>query len=105
MNADKAIRRLEVMKTTYDGYEIAEKDLFLRGPGDFFSHSSEYNFRQSGGFEFRFASMCDDGDLFESAFSTAKSIVELDPPLRMAQHRGLREKVEQQMFVSLSTIS
>ena len=41
------------MKTTYDGFEIAEKDLLLRGPGDFFSSVSDNNLRQSGGFEFK----------------------------------------------------
>ena len=51
------------MRTTYDGYEIAEKDLLLRGPGDFFSQISADSFRQSGGFEFRFAKLCDDSTL------------------------------------------
>ncbi|MBO5908642.1 MAG: ATP-dependent DNA helicase RecG [Clostridia bacterium] len=105
INSDKATARLNVMKTTYDGYEIAEKDLFLRGPGDFLSHNSDNNFRQSGGFEFRFASMCDDSDLFQSAFSAAKSIVDSDPLLEDAEHLGLRSHVENYLKVSSSFIS
>ena len=105
IKSDKARARLEVMKNTYDGYEIAEKDLFLRGPGDFLSHNSDNNFRQSGGFEFRFASMCDDAELFESAFSSAKAIVESDPSLTLPEHLELRRSVEDYLNITLSTIS
>ncbi len=105
IKADKARARLSIMKNTYDGYEIAEKDLYLRGPGDFFSINSDNNFRQSGGFDFKFASMCDDGDLFEAAFSAAKAIVEADPHLELSEHRLLKERVEEHLKVSVSSIS
>ncbi len=105
MKAERAVARLNIMKSTYDGYEIAEKDLFLRGPGDFFSHNSDNNLRQSGGFNFKFASMCDDGELFESAFSTAKAIVSEDPALELSEHRLLKKKVEEHLQLSLSSIS
>lgn len=90
MKSDKARARLDVMKTTCDGYAIAEKDLMLRGPGDFFSRKSEDNIRQSGGFSFKFAKICDDNDLFENAFSTARSIVESDPELQLEEHTLLK---------------
>jgi len=105
MKTEKSTARLNIMKSTYDGYEIAEKDLFLRGPGDFLSHNSGDNFRQSGGFEFRFASMCDESDLFENAFSAAKSIVEKDSLLENDEHLELRKRVEGYLNLSLSTIS
>lgn len=104
-NAEKSRERLEVMRTVYDGYEIAERDLILRGPGEFFSKNSDNNLRQSGGFEFRFAQMCDDSDLFESAFETAKSIVKDDPTLSLEEHRQLKEEVNRYLFNSSSTIS
>jgi len=72
INSPKSSNRLEVMRTTYDGYEIAEKDLKLRGPGDFFSTINSENLRQSGGFDFKFASMCDDSNLLSAAFSAQR---------------------------------
>ncbi|MBE6537262.1 MAG: ATP-dependent DNA helicase RecG [Ruminococcaceae bacterium] len=91
MKTEKALSRLNIMKTTYDGYEIADKDLMLRGPGDFFSNNSNDNFRQSGGFEFKFAKLCDDTDLFSSAFATAKEIFARDPELALPEHSALRD--------------
>ena len=102
---EKAEARLQVMRTTYDGYEIAEKDLFLRGPGDFFSHNIDNNLRQSGGFEFRFASMCDDGALFEDAFSTAKAIIESDPSLVREEHAELKKRLGMHLDLSSAAIS
>lgn len=90
MKTEKALARLGIMKSTYDGYEIADKDLMLRGPGDFFSSNTNENFRQSGGFEFKFAKLCNDNELFAAAFATAKSIVERDPDLEFEEHLGLK---------------
>ena len=105
MNSERARSRLEVMRTTYDGYEIAEKDLLLRGPGEFFSSNSGNNLRQSGGFDFKFAAMCDSTDLMENAFSTAKSILNTDPDLSMPHHARLRRETERIISASSSTIS
>jgi ATP-dependent DNA helicase RecG len=103
--SEKSLSRLNVMKTTYDGYEIAEKDLLQRGPGDFFLRNSSDNIRQSGGFDFKFASMCDDTDLFSSAFATAKQIINADPNLDLPIHKGLKEAVIDKLNASSSTIS
>ena len=105
IKSPKSKERLEVMRTTYDGFEIAEKDLLLRGPGDFFSSVSGDNLRQSGGFEFKFASMSDSTELFRSAFSAAKSIIELDPELNLPAHAGLKGEVSKKLKVASSTIS
>ena len=105
INSPKSRERLEVMRTTYDGFEIAEKDLLLRGPGDFFSSVSDNNMRQSGGFEFRYSSMCDSSELLTSAFSVAKSIVESDPNLSLPIHAELRKETDRRIKVSQSTIS
>ncbi len=105
INSPKSRERLEVMRTTYDGFEIAEKDLVLRGPGDFFSSVSDNNLRQSGGFEFRFASMCDSSDLLTKAFQVAKSIVGSDPNLEKSAHRELKAEIDRRFSVSESTIS
>ena len=105
INSPNSRERLEVMRTTYDGFEIAEKDLLLRGPGDFFSSVSDNNMRQSGGFEFRYSSMCDSSELLTSAFSVAKSIVESDPNLSLPIHAELRKETDRRIKVSQSTIS
>ena len=102
---EKSTSRLEVMRTTYDGYAIAEKDLAMRGPGDFFSRNNANNMRQSGGFEFKFASACDDRQLFDDAFSVAKAIVEVDPTLSMPEHAELRSLVESALANGSSSIS
>ena len=105
MTGEKATSRLEVMRTTYDGFEIAEKDLKLRGPGDFFSTNTPDNLRQSGGFEFKFATMCDDTELFDAAFAAAKSIVSSDPELKSPEYTALRAPIEKIIGRSLSSIS
>lgn len=101
----KTKERLEVMRTTSDGFDIAEKDLLLRGPGDFFSSVSGDNLRQSGGFEFKFASECDSTELFTAAFSAAKAIIESDPELSLPIHSGLKAEIDKRISISSLTIS
>ena len=97
--------RLDVMKSTYDGYEIAEKDLTLRGPGDFFSKNSEENIRQSGGLQFRFASMTSDSSILNLSFSIAKELLSNDPDLSASEHLGLKNEVQKRIYAEESTIS
>ncbi len=101
---EKSKARLEIMRTTYDGYEIAEKDLVLRGPGDFFASDAK-NMRQSGGFEFKLAKLCDDHTLFAKAFESAKSIVESDPELISEENHLLKKEVSKYIIPLTSTIS
>ena len=103
--SEKSDARLDVMKTTYDGFEIAEKDLLLRGPGDFFSSADGESLRQSGGFEFKLATMCDDTDLFTAAFSAAKALVSDDPELEKEENQRLRVELERYLAPRASTIS
>lgn len=105
MTGEKSMARLNVMKSTCDGFEIAERDLALRGPGDFFATNTDNNLRQSGGFGFKFASMCDDNNLFSAAFATAKQIINIDPSLDLPIHQGLKEAVINKLNASSSTIS
>lgn len=105
VNSEKSNARLDVMKSTYDGYEIAEKDLLLRGPGDFFSSINGDTLRQSGGFSFKFASMCDDYDLFSKAFADAKMIIERDPELKADEHSALKNDISRRLSIDISTIS
>ena len=104
-SAEKSRERLEVMRTTYDGFEIAERDLALRGPGDFFSSNKDNNLRQSGGFEFKFAEIFNDSELTKSAFEIAKSIITRDPELQLPEHAGLRRELDGMLSASNSTVS
>ena len=88
---EAAKARLEVMRTTYDGYTIAEQDLIQRGPGDFLASSGNSSIRQSGGFQLQAAEGFQDTDLMERAFSYARHILSSDPDLD--DHPLLREDV------------
>ncbi len=76
---EEARARLETMRTTHDGYLVAEQDLKQRGPGDFLVSTGSDNIRQSGGLSFRFASLCEVTDLLSAAPEGAKAILALSP--------------------------
>ena len=82
---EEAQRRVDTMVATNDGFRIAEVDLELRGPGEFFGT------RQSGLPEFRVADLLRDASSLEEARREAVAIVSADPELRGPEHRGLRE--------------
>jgi ATP-dependent DNA helicase RecG len=82
---EEAQRRIDAMVATTDGFKIAEADLELRGPGEFFGT------RQSGLPEFRVADLLRDGPLLEEARREAQAIIAADPELRDPAHRGLRD--------------
>ena len=76
-----ARERLMIMKRSHDGYEIAERDLAMRGPGDFLRGASGEEVRQSGGVRFRLAELCEDSGLLSAAFDEARALLALDPEL------------------------
>lgn len=78
---DTAKARLEVMRTTYDGFRIAEQDLAQRGPGDFLAADPTGGIRQSGGFRLRLAEGWPDGALMDRAFEEARAVLAADPDL------------------------
>jgi len=81
--------RLETMAETTDGFRIAEVDLSLRGPGEFFG------IRQSGFPEFKIANLVEDGELVTLARREAFDLVDRDPQLRAASHASIRHHFEQ----------
>jgi ATP-dependent DNA helicase RecG len=78
---DVARERLDTMRREYDGFKIAEKDLLLRGPGDFIKGSSDPVIRQSGGLKFRLADMSEDVGVLSEAYEAAKKLIEASPNL------------------------
>jgi ATP-dependent DNA helicase RecG len=79
-----ARRRIEAMTGTHDGFKIAEVDLSVRGPGEFFGT------RQSGLPEFRVADLVRDGAMLEEARQEALPLIARDPNLSQHEHRPLR---------------
>lgn len=80
--------RLKKMVETTDGFEIAEADLKLRGPGDFLGT------KQSGLPEFKYADIVEDRMLLESAKNAARDVVQSDPELRSSEHQRLKKVFE-----------
>jgi len=80
-----AERRLRVMEKTADGFEIAEEDLAIRGPGEFMG------VRQSGLPDFRIANILRDGELLDRARKEAFLVSSSDPNLEDPEHTLLRE--------------
>jgi ATP-dependent DNA helicase RecG len=78
--------RLRVISETNDGFELAEEDLKIRGPGEFFGT------RQSGLPDIKLARLSDTR-LLEMARNEAKSLFESDPELSQPEHRLLSRKL------------
>lgn len=81
--------RLEILNKTNDGFKIAEEDLKLRGPGDFFG------VRQSGDFDFGIADIYTDAKVLKSASEAAGEVLDKDPGLELEENRYLAEKVSE----------
>jgi len=76
--------RLDVLRRTTDGFEIAEADFRLRGPGDLLG------LRQSGLPAFRVLELARDANLIETARTDAKSVLRADPTLGGARGVAVR---------------
>ena len=79
-----SVERLKVMTRTSDGFEIAEADLILRGPGEFFGT------RQSGLPNLRLANIIQDAPLLEAAKTEAMQLAQADPSLQQPEHQLLK---------------
>jgi ATP-dependent DNA helicase RecG len=84
-SSEEARRRLQAMERTTDGFQIAEEDLMLRGPGEFFGT------RQSGLPDFRVAHLIRDTPILIEARREAFQLIQEDPELIQPSHLGLRE--------------
>ncbi len=82
----EAVERLRAMETIQDGFRLAEKDLEMRGPGDFFGT------RQSGMPPLRLARLSDTPTL-ELARRVAQELYDQDPDLSRPEHAPLAERV------------
>lgn len=81
----KARERLKIMEKSNSGFDIAEKDLELRGPGDFFG------IRQSGLPEFKLANLLKDIAVLKKAGEAAKEIIEQDRYLEKEENKSIKK--------------
>ena len=84
---EEAIRRLKVMCETTDGFRIADQDLKLRGPGDFFGD------RQHGLPEMKIADFLSDMSLLKEAQNAAQAVYAADPTLALPENKLLQMAV------------
>ena len=82
-----AVSRLNIMTRSRDGFEIAEHDLKLRGPGELFST------RQHGLPDLKIANIVEDFELLNLARRDAFSLIEDDPTLTKPAHAILRQEI------------
>ena len=78
------------MTSTTDGFVISEKDLEIRGWGDFFGK------KQSGLPEFKLANPIRDVEVLEAARKDAFQLVQQDPQLRKEENSGIRRKISEE---------
>ncbi|MBO5746168.1 MAG: ATP-dependent DNA helicase RecG [Clostridia bacterium] len=80
-------QRLKFMCSTTDGFKVADKDLELRGPGDFLGK------RQHGLPELKIADLSEDMELFRAAGNAAKELYRTDPTLKSPENQCLRTEI------------
>ena len=89
----KESKRLKILASSNDGFYIANEDLKLRGPGDF------YGIRQSGDFSFKIADIYQDADILKEAASDVDEIFLSDPELEspedvtLSRYMGFMQKI------------
>ena len=85
---EDAVKRLEIMNRSNDGFFIASEDLKLRGPGDIFG------IRQSGDLEFKLADIFTDAELLKQVSEEVKRLMDGDPLLQKEENQELKRKLD-----------
>ncbi|MCK9311090.1 MAG: ATP-dependent DNA helicase RecG [Bacteroidales bacterium] len=86
--SEESRKRINILTSSNDGFEIAEADLKLRGPGDL------EGTQQSGvAFDLKIANLAKDGPLIEYVRTIARSILEKDPELSLPEHLVLNKQL------------
>lgn len=85
---DKSRERIQTMVRTNDGFEIADVDLKLRGPGDMMG------VQQSGALDLKIADLGKDGKILQAAREAAKQVTREDPVLTHPKHLGIKTQLD-----------
>lgn len=80
--------RMRAMCETTDGYKIADTDLKLRGPGNFFGRE------QSGALPMKVADLAENSEILPEIDALSEQILKSDPKLEKPEHSGLKQNVE-----------
>lgn len=91
--------RMKVMEKTNDGFIISEKDLELRGPGEFFGT------RQHGLPEFKIANIYKDMDILKAAQEAARDILKEDPLLEDIKNEKIRQNIDKTFETAYKRLS
>lgn len=94
-----AKQRMKVMQSTNDGFVISEKDLELRGPGEFFGT------RQHGIPELRIANLYKDIDILKLAQEAATQLIKADKQLELPENRYLRDNIKKRFNFEVNGLS
>ncbi len=97
--SEVARERMKVMETTSDGFVISEKDLELRGPGDFFGT------RQHGIPDLKIANLYRDTDILKKAQEAAQRLFESDRMLKLPENRLLGQAVKEKYSSVIKSVS
>lgn len=84
-DTEKSRKRLDILNRSNDGFEIANEDLKLRGPGDFFG------IRQSGEMQFTLADIYQDAMILQQVAGEVTRLLEEDPDLNLSKNVGLKQ--------------
>lgn len=87
---ETVLKRLKILKESNDGFEIAKKDLELRGPGELFG------VRQSGELSFLLGDIYQDAQIMQKASEAAGKLLADDPDLEKSCHAGIRDMLMKQ---------
>ena len=95
--SNESRKRMQTMVATNDGFEIAEVDMQLRGPGDM------EGTQQSGmPFDFKIASLSKDGQILQYARQVANDIIDEDSNLSLSKNLILKHNIEKQALDKIS---
>jgi len=95
---EDAKKRLNALKETVDGFAIAEEDLEIRGPGEFFG------VRQHGLPEIRFGNIVTDMEIMEQARKEAFDLIAADPELSAPENRLLKQNLHRRFKGTIDLI-
>ena len=94
-NSDIIRQRMSIMQETNDGFKISEKDLELRGSGEFFGT------KQHGLPEFKIANIFQDMPMLKNIQSIASDILREDPELEQEKNKRLKQEVEKKFVENI----
>ena len=96
---EDAVRRVKVMVRTNDGFKIAEEDLLIRGPGEFFGT------RQAGMPDLKVANLFTDTRLLEQARRESFKLAKSDPALKEPKHQMMKAVLKARWRENLEMVS